>query len=748
MDPILRRAGGLWIGWSGTDEPPSEDAIQSLRNQSCIAVDLPADLAARFYEGYSNGTLWPLFHSFTSRFQFDPETWDAYIQVNRRFCDAVIEQYSPGDRIWIHDYHLMLVPAMLRERLPDAAVGFFLHIPFPASDIFSLLPRGNELLAGLLGADLIAFHTHIHLQHFRRSLRRLLALESKVDTVEAAGRKVRLQALPIGIAPAEFLGAMEEPASKEHLARVQKQYEGQKFILAVDRLDYTKGIPERLKTFRRLLRTQPELAGKVVLLQVAVPSRENIESYQDLTGEVNQLISEINGQFGRSDWVPVVYIHRDIPRADLVALYAFADVAWVSPLRDGMNLVAKEYVACKPDGKGVLVLSSFAGAAAEMGEALLINPYDEEYTASAIMRALSMDATEQRERMSAMHERVLRNDVFNWGDRFLSELDDAHNHRTDGHGGVPPLLPLDPLLDVYRAATRRLLLLDYDGTLVGFYPRPQDAVPDPALRELLTRLAADPSNLVFVVSGRTAWDIERWFGQVPNLGLAAEHGARYRSAGTAEWQAHSTESQWKSKVRPILDHFVARTPGSFVEEKEYALVWHYRSAEPEFGDWLATELVSMLEGMLADTELRAYRGNMIVEVKPGWANKGEFVRALVANEMPMISYSRSVTIALTKIYSRSSQRVPGVFTWATARAMRAIASPMYAACANCSHKSVLDRLHGGVLFEAQSVIRIVREYPRAEGTAKLAIHMGRPLETISARNPRMVKLLRRRDSSI
>ena len=632
MDPILRRAGGLWIGWSGADELPAEDAVYSLREQSCIAVDLPADLAAKFYEGYSNGTLWPLFHSFTSRFQFDPETWEAYIEANRRFCDAVIEQHSPGDRIWIHDYHLMLLPAMLRERLPEGAVGFFLHIPFPASDIFSLLPRGNELLAGLLGADLVAFQTHVHMQHFRRSLRRLLALESKVDTVEAAGRKVRLQALPIGIAPGEFLGAMATLASKEHLARLQTTYAGQRLILAVDRLDYTKGIPERLKTFRRLLRTHPGLAGKVVLLQVAVPSRENIESYQGLTREVNQLISEINGKFGTADWVPVVYIHRSIPRAELVALYAFADVAWVSPLRDGMNLVAKEYVACKPDGRGVLVLSSFAGAAAEMGEALLINPYDEEYTASAIMRALSMDAAEQSERMSGMHRRVLRNDVFSWGDRFLSELDDAHKNRTDGYGGVLPLLPIETVLNVCREATRRLLLLDLDGTLAGLYPRPRDAVLDTSLRESLTRLAADAANTVFLVSGRAAWEIERWFGDIPNLGLAVEHGARYRYGGTTEWRAHSGDSQWKSKVRPILDHFVDRMPGSFVEEKEYALVLNYRSAEAEFGDWLATELVSMLEGMLADTELRAYRGNMTVEVKPGWANKGEFVRALVASE--------------------------------------------------------------------------------------------------------------------
>jgi trehalose 6-phosphate synthase/phosphatase len=632
MDPILRQRGGVWIGWSGADEALSEDALKKFREQSCIAVDLPPDIAVKFYEGYSNGALWPLFHSFTGRFRFEADTWDAYIDANRRFAEAVIEQYKPGDRIWIHDYHLMLVPEMLREKLPDAAVGFFLHIPFPASDIFSLLPRGHELLSGLLGSDLIAFHTHQHLQHFRRALRRLLGVESKVDVVELPGRTARLQALPIGIAPAEFIDLLAEPDTQDHLSRLRSQYDGQQFVVAVDRLDYTKGIPERLRTFRRLLRTRPELSEKVVLLQVAVPSRENIESYQDLTSEVNQLVSEINGKFGTASWVPVVYINRGITRAELVALYSFADVAWVSPLRDGMNLVAKEYVACKPDGNGVLVLSSFAGAAAEMGEALLINPYDEEQTASALMRALTLDPSERRDRMSALHDRVLRNNVFTWGDRFLQELDAATERRSEGHSGVPPLLDMEAMLRNYDASNRRLLLLDYDGTLVGFQQRPQDAVPDSALRNWLRNLAADPKNTIYVVSGRTASDIERWFGDIANLGLAAEHGVRSRAGGASEWQSRSLAAEWKPRVRPILDHFVDRTPGSFVEEKAYALVWHYRSAEPEFGEWLATELVSMLEGMLADTELRPYRGNRIVEVKPGWANKGEFARAALARE--------------------------------------------------------------------------------------------------------------------
>ncbi len=631
MDPILKRAGGVWIGWPGTkgDTPP--EALELLRReQSCIAVDLPADIQEKFYEGYSNQALWPLFHSFSSRLHFDGPSWDAYIEANRRFCSAVVEEFQPGDRIWVHDYHLMLLPGMLREKLPDAAIGFFLHTPFPSSDLFAILPRGEELLMGLIGADLIAFHTYLYLQHFRMSLRRQLGMESAVNQLKVPGRETRLEALPIGIAPQDFLGFFDRPETVEQLEKLRARYSGRKVIVAVDRLDYTKGIPERLETFRHLLRMDPELIGKVTLLQVAVPSRENIGSYQTLRSRVHEAISEINGEFGTPDWVPVVYIHRGISKPELVAIYKYADVAWVSPLRDGMNLVAKEYVACKPDGNGVLVLSSFTGAAAEMAEALLINPFDEERTAWTIAGALDMPDKEKRDRMLALHERVIRNDVFAWGDRFLGALDESVKARQEHAPGTPPPLPVDKVVTAYRTASKRLLLFDYDGTLVPLGARPADAVPPDDLLRLLEELAKDRANCVFVLSGRRTADLDGWLGKVPRLGLATEHGARWRKPGNDEWEGRSEDAGWKDSVRPILQHFVDRTPGSFVEEKEFALVWHYRQIEAEFGEWLATELVAMLEGMLAETELRATRGHKIVEVKPMWANKGAFVHELLA----------------------------------------------------------------------------------------------------------------------
>jgi trehalose 6-phosphate synthase/phosphatase len=371
-----------------------------------------------------------VFHNFPSELKFDAKGWDAYLEANRIFCKAVAERYKPGDLVWVHDYQLMLLPQMLREQLPDAAIGFFLHIPFPSSEIFPILPRREELLEGLLGADLVAFQTHGHSQQFRSALLRVLGLESKIADVAVGGRPVRLEAHPIGIAPVEFTAlASRDETTTRNYAEWGARYRARKVLLAVDRLDYTKGISERLRAYAHLLRTYPELRQKVVLIQIAVPTREGIETYQELRTEVNRLVGEISGKFGTPDWTPVVYINRSIERTELVALYKLADVCWVGSLRDGMNLLAKEYVACKADGDGVLVLSEFAGAAAEMGEALLINPFDEERTASTVERALALEEDERKQRMQRLHNRVLHNNVFRWGERFLAALQESVSAR-------------------------------------------------------------------------------------------------------------------------------------------------------------------------------------------------------------------------------------------------------------------------------------------------------------------------------
>ncbi len=630
MDPILQKTDGIWIGWSGetsgsNDQKRSAIIKEWAKEHRYFSVDLDAKTAHGFYEGIANQALWPLFHHFPSLLRFDPEHWRSYVRVNETFRDEILKHLRPNDLVWIHDYHFLLLPQLLREALPEVSVGFFLHVPFPSSSVFRILPKREDLLRGMLGADYLGFHTHRYLQNFRTSILRLLGLTSQMDRVDVDRRTVTLDALPIGIAPEQFNDLLlKSPGTRTQLAELKQRFSFCKILLGVDRLDYTKGIPERLRAYRRFLQDSPEWRGKVVLIQVAVPSREKVPKYTRLRKEVDELIGEINGDWSTPNWSPIIYLRRDLPRAELAALYGAADVALVTPLRDGLNLVAKEYVACNSSGDGVLVLSEFAGAAAEMGEALLVNPYDEEGLSQTIKRALTLHEPERRERMMALYRRVHKNNVFAWGQRFIENLSTAVQTRDQQPEDEPVPLNRQRLVSAFTEAQSRLILLDYDGTLAPFSPLPQNAVPTPDLIGLLEVMAQDHRSVIALISGRSKADLEQWFGSIPNLWLAAEHGAVLRSPISKGWeQSHfSSADEWKERVYPILEHFVDRTPGSFIEEKEFSLVWHYRMADLEFGDWLANDLVANLEHMLADSPLKAVKGQKIVEVKLLWANKG------------------------------------------------------------------------------------------------------------------------------
>lgn len=629
MNPILDRTKGIWIGWSGDDseikDEKRDEIIKDWRNEGYIAVDLPKNVAEGYYEGFSNQTIWFLFHHFPGQFIYNPDQWHDYVKANEIFCEAVLEHLQPDDSIWIHDYQLMLLPQMIREKVPEAKIGFFLHIPFPSSSVFRVLPRREEILRGLLGADYIAFHTHPYLQNFRTSVLRILGMPSKMDRIEIGNRFIRLEAQPIGIAPEKFTKALGEEATQKKIAEMREHFKGLKILLGVDRLDYTKGLPLRLKTYRRLLRERADLRGKIVLIQVAVPSREKIPHYQELGEEVDGLVGQINGEFSMPNWSPIVYIRQNLPLPELTALYNLADVAWVSPLRDGFNLVSKEYVACKPDGDGVLLLSEFAGAAAEMGEALQINPYDEEKCVATISRAINLDEDEKRERMQALYRRVQNNNVFSWGEHFIENLNEAISWRSDNNLEKPESLDFKEIVKAFKDANSHLIMLDYDGTLVPYANRPQDAIPSQRLLTLLEKLAQKSQTEIAIVSGRSRVDLENWFGKIKGLWLAAEHGAIVRTPDTLEWeQTHSSYSaEWKERIYPVIEYYANRTPGSFIEEKEFSLVWHYRMSDHEFGEWLANELVVTLEQMLAETDLQAVRGRKTVEVKLMRANKGE-----------------------------------------------------------------------------------------------------------------------------
>jgi len=362
-----------------------------------------------------------------------------------------------------------------------------------------------------------------------------------------------------------------------------------------------------------------------------------VPRYTRLRREVDELIGEINGDWSTPNWSPITYLRRNLPQAELAALYSCADVALVTPLRDGLNLVAKEYVACKSSGDGVLVLSEFAGAAAEMGEALLVNPYDEESLSSTIARALSLGETEKRERMMALYRRVHKNNVFAWGERFIKNLASAVRTRAEQPHDEPLPLDTQQLVNAFDQAQSRLLMLDYDGTLAPFATLPQTAVPSQQLIEILKRLAEDEDSIIALISGRSRADLERWFTGIPNLWIAAEHGAVLWSPVSHHWEQahHESSDDWKNCVYPILEHFVDRTPGSFIEEKEFSLVWHYRMADPEFGDWLANDLVANLDHMLAESPVKAVKGQKTVEVKSLWANKGQvYSRLLISDTVP------------------------------------------------------------------------------------------------------------------
>ena len=630
LSALLRTTRGIWIGWpgdTGNDHDRRRRAVlrQWAETDCRIAVDLPAHVATGFYEGYSNQALWPVFHYLPSHLRFHRNNWEAYLQANRIFCQAVVNQYQPEDRIWVHDYHLLLLPQMLREALPDAAIGFFLHIPFPAAEVFSILPRCAELLYGLLGADLLAFQTHGHLQQFRSSLLRILGIESRVAEVPFRGRGIRMEAIPIGIASEEYAGLLStDQAALQHYIDGVERFRGQKVILAVDRLDYTKGIPERLRAYARLLESEPHFKKRIVLIQIGVPTREGIAGYQNVRADVDELVGKINGTLGTLDWTPVVYINRAVDRRELVALYHLADICWVAPLRDGMNLVSKEYVACHADGRGVLILSEFAGAAAEMREALLINPFDEERTAAAVARALTMEETEQQHRMRALNGRITVNSVFHWSDCFLTALDEASSaRRHSAQAGAKPLA-LPEIQGAYIRAKSRLLILDYDGTLAPFARYPKEAVPRPAVLNTLAALASNPHNCVAVISGRQTGDLDQWFGMIRGLWLIAEHGAEAKPPGSPAWECllPSNTKDWKFLVKPTLERFVGRAPGSLLEEKQYSMVWHYRMAEPDSAATLADELVSELEALLVETDFGVFRGAKIVEVRCIRARKG------------------------------------------------------------------------------------------------------------------------------
>jgi trehalose 6-phosphate synthase/phosphatase len=645
----LREAGDgmdtLWVGWPG-DLPRLDARRQRLLDDELAAQGLAAVHLSRrevqgFYESVANGVLWPVFHGNFEQLPLDFRAWDDFVSVNEKYAQVVADRYRPGDLIWIHDYHLLLLPRMLRERIPDASIGFFLHIPFPPWEIFSILPWRDEILRGLLGADLVGVHTPGYLRHFANAMERLLGADVDIDRVRHGGRQVHLGSFPMGVDAASWNARSGEASVLEQAAMLRGDAGGRAILLGVDRLDYTKGILRRCLAVERLLREDEGIRDRLRFIQVTVPSRQRVEAYSGLRRRVDELVGRINAAHSSASAVPIHRIHQTLSQEELSVLYRATDVLLVTPLRDGMNLVAKEFVASRPDEDGVLVLSEFAGAASEMGEAVHVNPYDLDGTAHAIRRALDMPREERRQRMRALRGRVFDQDIHRWVTSFIEQLARASRQsRASSATVMAGLAQLRRVVSGLRREQDIVLIMDYDGTLVPFADSPDAAAPDQDLLGLLSALAADPRVHVHIVSGRTRESIARWFDALP-IGLSAEHGLWSRPAGVPTWSmTRQIKVDWKERIRPLFEQFTAATRGTFIEEKTAALTWHYRTATADytnganFGEVQARELRLLLSDLLSNSPVEVLPGHKVVEVRPHGMNKGMIVPPILAAAAP------------------------------------------------------------------------------------------------------------------
>ncbi len=616
----------LWMGWPGASIPPEhEAAVRTFGEEQFKSrpVFLPEESMDRFYLGFCNKTIWPLFHYFPMLTHYEEENWQEYRNINRVFAESVVNALRPDDILWIHDYHLMLLPKLVREKFPEMPIGFFLHVPFPSWEVFRMLPRAwrEEIIEGLLGASLIGFHTHDYVRDFLTSVLRTSGYEHQLGSLTLRDRAVKVETFPMGVEFDRFATAAASKETELRVAELREKCVGQKVIFSVDRLDYTKGLINRLRGYEVFLKTNPQWHGKVVFIISVAPSRIGVDSYQAMKSELEQTVGRIVGDFGNVHWTPLVYQFRNLTFDEIVPLYRLCDVALITPLRDGMNLVAKEFIASRPDQTGVLILSEMAGAAKEMGEALIINPFHREDFAKSLEQALTMPVEEQIRRNTLMQERLQRYNVTRWADDFVQALLSSQKTEEARRARLLTGKAYSGMIQQYRSATRRALLLDYDGTLVPFSSEPRLARPDTELMELLTALGSDPTNQVTIISGRPRRTLEEWVGHLP-ISLIAEHGVWLRNSGENWRMLKTMTTDWKERVRPILQLYVDRLPGALLEEKEFSLAWHYRRADPEQASLRAKELLDDLAGYTRNIDVQVFEGNKVIEVRNSGVNKG------------------------------------------------------------------------------------------------------------------------------
>ncbi|KAJ0392949.1 hypothetical protein P43SY_005969 [Pythium insidiosum] len=645
----------IWIGWLGEEiahEDQNKVREKLAQEFNCVPVFLSKEIASRYYNDFSNDILWPIFHYVPlplfragSEKKFDFRLWDAYKLANKRFAQAVNQVYREGDYVWVHDYHLMMLPSLLRKRHPRCKIGWFLHTPFPSAEMYRMLPVGKQILEGLLGADLLGFHTYDYARHFLAACSRIPGATSSPKGIEWEDHFSAVGVFPIGIDPEHFEEILDAEETQRRIAELSAKFQNCKIIIGVDRMDYIKGIPHKLLAMERFLSMYPDRRESVILIQIAVPSRTGVVEYQNLAASVNEMVGRINGRYGTLQHSPVHYIHRSVSPTELVALYNIADVCLVTSIRDGMNLVSHEYVMCQSrpcelrrDGPGVLILSEFAGSAQSLSGAIRVNPWNTSAIAAALEHALTLPIMEREYRQTNLYRYIKTHTASFWGKSFLSDLEYTVSRPSSARRLVK--LPVMDVLNAYSRSKKRIIVLDYEGTLLEeSHQRSTIAPPKPYVKRIIENLAADRKNTVLLVSGHEQGVIGSWLND-RRIGVVAESGYFYRLPHTDEWEmmTEDHDPSWKKVVRPIMQYFTERTPGSCIETKESSLTWHYGETDPIFGPMQARDMQVNLEDVLCTLPLEVLQGTNRVEVRLQGITKTVIIEEILKQfEQPLVS---------------------------------------------------------------------------------------------------------------
>uniref|UniRef100_A0ACD5U1E9 Uncharacterized protein n=1 Tax=Avena sativa TaxID=4498 RepID=A0ACD5U1E9_AVESA len=754
----------LFIGTLRADVPAAEqeEVSQTLIDRfRCAPVFLPPDLYDRFYQNFCKGYLWPLFHymlpyaaaqapkqSPSSGGRFDRASWEAYVLANKHFFEKVVEVINPeDDYVWVHDYHLMALPTFLRRRFNRLRIGFFLHSPFPSSEIYRSLPVREEILRTMLNCDLIGFHTFDYARHFLSCCSRMLGIEYQSKRgyigLDYFGRTVGIKIMPVGIHMGQLQSVLRLPEMQSKVAELRQQFEGKAVLLGVDDMDIFKGINLKLLAFEHMLRIHPKWQGRAVLVQIANPARGKGKDIELIRAEIQDSCDRINREFGQSGYNPIVFIDQNVPSVEKLAYYTVAECVVVTAVRDGMNLTPYEYIVCRqglpssdsaPEVSGprksMLVVSEFIGCSPSLSGAIRVNPWNTEATAESLNEAISMSEREKQLRHEKHYRYVSTHDVAYWSRSFIQDLERAcKDHFRKPCWGIGlgfgfRVVALDPnfaklsfdsILMSYGRSKSRAIFLDYDGTLV-----PQASInqkPSEELVSIINTLCSDRNNIVFIVSGRSKASLASLFSSCPMLGVAAEHGYFLRWTRDEEWKtsAQSLDVGWMQMAEPVMNLYTEATDGSYIETKETALVWHHRDADQGFASSQAKEMLDHLESVLANEAVAVKSGQFIVEVKPQGVSKGLVAEKILAS---MKEKGQQADFVLCIGDDRSDEEMFENIADAMKRGVVAPKTPLFAC--TVGQKPSKAKFYLDDTYEVVSMLSALAEVSEPDQTADLA----------------------------